>query len=227
MAITRVAQTGFSGVSGVGPSTISHAGGICDAAFVYSFDTSLIHTVSSVTYGGVSMTKLGTFGAGTTRIVSIWGLQDCLTGTQDVQITGSNASYTGQIVVATYKGVSRTATFPDATNGGRTTSPAGVDNVQVSVTTTVDNCVLLGLGFHNGLAADEHSPGTNTSRFALYQPGTGLDAGALESDPFNTGTAGSKTMEITLGAINQELVLLVVAIAPSLTGNTTASPIII
>lgn len=226
--IERIAQTGFWGANGVGPSINSHAGGLCDAAFVLTVDTSLVHTVDSITYGGVAMTKLVTYGSGITHIVSIWGLQNPPIGLQNVAITGNNSEYAGQIEVATYKGVSKMATFPDAFNSDRTAFGDGVSNVTVPVTTSVDDCVLLGVGFHNGTDITENNPGTATSRFAFYSPfRSGFDAGAFESNPLDTGTAGVKTMQMTCGAINQELVLVTIAIAPSLVGNNISNIMII
>lgn len=225
MAITRVATTDLDNHSGT-TITISHPGGNCDAVFVW-IDRWATVDATGVTYGGVAMTKLSSIVDLPTR--SIWGLNDCYPGTQDVVVTQPDGSKTCIVGVATYKGVSRTATFPNTTNETRSPGGGGApDNLTVAVTTTVDNCILLGLGAHKGLIADEHAPSTNTTRFSLFNDGSGNgDSGMLESDPFNTGTAGSKSLRITLGSTGQELCLLVVAIAPSTTIPLTGSPMII
>ena len=220
MAISRVASTAIANRGSSTSYTISHAGGVCDAAFVFIDRVSAVD-VSGVTYADTAMTELVVYTDLNGHIHSIWGLQDCLPGTKDFVITAP-ASEILRAGAVTYKGVHRTATFPHASNTGA----SALTTVDVSVTTTVDNCVLLGLGSHNGLDATSVGAGTGTTEVSAADY-AGSSDGVYESNPLNTGTAGSKTLQATVGQNAQDLSLLVVAIAPNTAVSGVGSPMII
>ena len=207
--IERVTYTAVQGQTGNSVHTVSHAGGTNNCAIVMIDVRTTFITVSSVTYGGVAMTELKQVGAGVTDIRYIFGLMNPPQGTQDVVTTLSGVA-SMNIGTVTYSGVS-SLDFPNIEGSNRTTT----GECTVSVTTTVDNCVLVGLGSYNGLAANEIAAGADTTMFSLYNPGTGRNTAMFESDPFDTGTAGSKSMQVTVGGL-QELVLVVVALAPKI-----------
>lgn len=212
----NVKRTGLTAITARGSDTlytISHDGGTCNSAFVLV--ARLLAAPTGIDYGGETMTKLGTMTNSDNWTIEIWGIQSPPVGTQDVEIACGTAENLIAGVVS-YNLTDSTATFPNVTGNDKKTFGDGADTVTVSVTTTVDNCFLLGLGMHVGLAADALSPGTGTTEVSFYNPGSGTDAGIYESDPFDTGTAGSKSLQITLGSTNQDMALLVVAIAPSL-----------
>lgn len=219
--ITRVATTAIASRGASTSYTISHAGGSCDSAFVF-IDRVVAVDVTSMTYDGVAMTRLGVVTDANNHIHSIWGVQDCLSGTKDVIITAPSSEVLRAGVV-TYKGVHRTATFPNVVNTGLNN---GVPPLSVAVTTTVNNCTLLGLGGHNGSAATAVQAGTGTIEVTAGDY-AGSSDGVYESNPTDTGASGSKSLEVSSGSNAQDLSLIVVAIAPNNTTGGISSPMII
>lgn len=209
-------RTGTTNITSRGSNTtytISHDSGTCNSTYVLTFR--IAATPDSIEYGGQALSVIKSFNTAS-GFLDIWGIQNSPTGVNDIDVTCPNADFPLYLGAISYALSSKSATFPNVSGSDSKTSGDNTDTVTVSVTTTLDNCILIGLGLHNGLAADALSPGTGTSQISQYNPGTGFDLGMYESDPLNTGTAGSKSLEITLGSINQLMALAVVAIAPSL-----------
>ena len=102
--------------------------------------------VTSVTYNGVSCTfinkQLMTGGAAGQYIRTYYILSPA-TGSQTITVNSSSA-LGGYFSIATYTGVAQTGQ-PDASNQ-QATSPA--TSLTTSVTTTADNCWLMGYAYH-------------------------------------------------------------------------------
>lgn len=210
MKIKRIQSTPMTNRGAGATITIPNDGKNCTSVFLFSFIISAVD-FTSVTYGGIVVTELMTFTNLAGHVVSIWGLNKCKNGVQNMVIT--NPSGADVIAgLATYTGVNNINTFPDTFNSGTNL----LSSLAVSATTTKDNCVLLGIGTHEGLAADALSPGANTSFFGVYNVSGGLDSAMIESSPFNTGVAGSKSLEVTLGTGGQQMGLGLLALSPSL-----------
>lgn len=211
-----VKRTGSLAINARGANTsytISHDAGTCGLTLIHT--VRFVAGLDAVAYGGDSATLISTV----TRdsfVSEIWGVQNSKTGVNNITITAPNADWVTYVGATSYGIISKSATFPNVQGTGSKGSGDGVDTVTVAITTTVDDCFLVGLGMHSGLAADSLSPGAGTAQVSQYNPGTGFDLGVYESDPLNTGSAGSHSLEITLGATNQSMTLAVVALAPSL-----------
>jgi hypothetical protein len=220
MAITHVSSTAIAFLGSATSYTISHAGGVCDSAYVFVWHIS--NTITGVTYGGVAMTKIAEVVDANSHYHQIWGLQHCYGGTQDAVISSSDAVQTRAGVI-TLKGTHKTATFPNVANTGLNN---GVPPLSVSVTTTVDDCILLGIGGHNGISATAVLASTGTTEISAYDGGGSSD-GVYKSNPLVVGVAGSYSLEVTSGTNFQDLSLAVVAISPNNRGEGISSPIII
>lgn len=207
MAITRVATRNLTNLGGSTSYSFSHAGGVCDVAFVMTVRAFV--DVSGVTYGGQNMTLLSTVTNGNGVVHSLWGLQAAPAGTQTVVISAPSASNV-QAGVITYSGVSASATFPNVAN---TNSSGSTSSVTTSLTTTINNCILVGFGGRQGSGASSVSEGTGTTNVSFLD-NIGQSWMMVESNPLSTGTAGSKSLQVVSGD-NADMVLAVIALAPS------------
>jgi len=225
--IKRISSTAIARVDNDTTTiTVSHSGGSCDCVMAYVGNEGDV--VTGVTYAGVAMTKITNIvyaGAGAVETDTIWGLKDAPSGTQNLVITKplltNNRTTCG---IVSYAGVSRTATFPDASNTNQVINP-GPASLTVSVTTTVENCALVGMAFFTGSASDEISPSTNTVEISSLKV-VGRSHWTLESTSLNNGAAGSKSLAISCGSLNQNFMLSVVALAPN-PFYSVSSPMII
>lgn len=211
MKIKRVNVRNTSSISGVTDITFDMDGGNCNLAFVPVFHvTGGSDNVTSITYGGDTMSRYKRSSVMGNLI--IYGFEGCKPGVQEVVITLSDTSPI-RYGCTTYIGAHATATIPDVTGQGNISFPnSGV--LDVSVTTTRDNCILFGWGTYSGSAASAISSGTNATEISIWD-GSGSSAGMFESNPLDTGAAGSKTFGVDC-ASNQTMDFIVVAITPNL-----------
>lgn len=207
MATTRVNKLDF----GNNGTSFSFNGGVCDSAFVKVSNDS--GGVGLVTYGGMSMAVLGfvTDTAGWTH--QIWGLQNAPQGPVTIAITG-----TGTIIssVESYSGISTTAPFPNVSGTAEHHFGSGsLTSIQVDVITTVNDCILIGLGGYQGSGITFMQAGSNTTTISVNPLGGGTDL-SFESSPLDVGVAGTYHLAGTTGGGSNSIVisLVVVALAP-------------
>lgn len=124
-------------------TTYSHTCTGSDLAILNGMYTwNSIHTISSSTYNGVSMTELGQRAADQTGgKITIFGLAGPSTGTNSMVAT---ISATGQMFVnsSSYTGVDQTTPFPDTA----TTGVSSGTSLTQSITTTVDQSWVFACG---------------------------------------------------------------------------------
>lgn len=207
MATTRVNQKNMANNG----TSFSFDGGVCDSAFVKISNNA--GGVGLVTYAGLSMTAIGTVNdtAGWTH--QIWGLQNAPQGSVTVAISGSGTIISS---VESYSGVNTTATFPNVEAHAEHHFGSGsLTDIQVDVTTTVDDCILIGLGGYQGSGITFMQPGSNTATISRNPPTGGTDL-SFESSPLDVGVAGTYHLEGTTGGGDNGICisLVVVALAP-------------
>lgn len=208
MATTRVNKLNM-GSNGTAPS---FNGGVCDCAIVKIAAPTTGAT--AVTYGGFAMIKFAEILDNASFVHQVWGLQDAPQGTVTVNITGGGAPLISSI--ESYSGVNTTATFPNTSGTAEHHLGSGsLTDIQVDVTTTEDDCILVGLGGYRGSGLTSMSPGTNTALISVNPPGGGDDL-SVESNPLVTGPAGVYHLAGTTGggSIGIVISLIVVALTP-------------
>lgn len=188
----------------------SFDGGVCDCAIIKN-----VGVATAFTYGGVSMVKLLpdlTDSSGATH--QMWGLQNAPQGIVTISMAGTSSLSSAE----TYSGVNTTATFPNIAGSAEHHLGSGsLTSIQVDVTTTVDDCILVGLGGYRGSVLTDMFAGSNTSVISAYPPsfsdGTDL---SFESNPLDVGIAGTYHLEGLTGGGSTDIVisLMLVALAP-------------
>lgn len=194
---------------GTGP--FSFDGMVCDSAFVKIANDA--GGVGAILYGGFPMAALDFVNdtAGWTH--QIWGLQNAPQGPVSITITGGGTVISS---VESYSGVNITATFPNITGHAEHHFGSGdLENIQVDVVTTVDDCILIGLGGYQGSGITDMFAGSNTSTISVNPPTGGTDL-SFQSSPLDVGLAGTHHLQgLTGGGSNSIVIsLVVVALAP-------------
>lgn len=230
MAIKRTGHTAMARVDNDTTTiTISHNAGSGNCLIVLAGNEGTTGVITGMTWGGVALTRLTDItyaGSGATQGDEIWGLQDASPGTQNLVITKPLLINNRTVcAISSYGLTSTSATFPDDSAVDQDVNPSA-SSLAVSVTTTLDNCILVGKGFFVGSASDDITAGTDTTEVSGYRIVGKTDL-ALESSPLSVGTAGAHALQINCGSINQNLMLSVVAIAPNPLTAGVGSPMII
>lgn len=218
MAIARVSERDIQRVDNDTTTiTISHDGGTSDCLIVFA-GNEFTSGILSMTYGGVSLTQLvaTTYaGSGAAQEDTIWGLLNPPTGVQNLVLTKNLLSNNRTVVgITTYSGVSSFETFPADTNTGQVLNP-GPASLTVSVTTDFDDSILVGKALFVGSASDDINAGADTQEVSSYRR-VGISDLVLESSPLLTGTAGTESLQVTCGSLNQNFMLSVVALSPAI-----------
>lgn len=155
----------------------------------------------------------------------IYGLQNAPQGSVTVTIISSNPA----AIIASaesYDGISGSATFPNITNTGEVSFPSP-DTLTVDVATTVPDCILVGLGGYVGSNISDVFAGADTTQISNYDPATGTSDVSVESNPLDVGVAGTYHLQVKSGATNQNLTLIVAALAPGTRVSTFIPQMII
>ena len=187
MAIAFDAQSASSFSSGT-TNTFSHTcSGSNGILYVGVYDG--LNNVTGVTYNGVSMTLVNSFamtGGAAGQYIRLYQLVSPATGANNVVITCSAAGNTYGNGVS-YTSASQTGQ-PDAQNtGGASTGTS----LTTSVTTTADNCWVVGFAYMAGTI----SAGTNTT---LRSTNAGGILAIFDTNAAQT-PAGSKSVQTTSG----------------------------
>jgi len=140
----------------------------------------------SVTYGGVSMTQIGSTMTNTlsARYLTFWGLVNPATGTNTIAVSNS-ANVNGGAVSA--NNVDQTTPYTGTTTAGATSSTASV-----SVTTTVNNAYVVGFYF----VRDYSSNGSNTTTL-IKTNSQDISAIVSTTDVVVTPTSSTLTINTT------------------------------
>ena len=157
-------------------------------------------TGASVTYNGVSMTQFNKLEIPGDRWMYAFYLFNPATGSNTVAITGT----VNRTVAAYYTGVGSYET--SSTNTGTATS------LTTSVTTTADNCWLIGV-------ADKVSPGTLVAGTNTTSRGASSNDNIIDTNAAQT-PAGSHSMQMTSDS-TISIAMIVGSFAPVATVNTT------
>jgi hypothetical protein len=147
-------------------TSITGGGNVIGLVFIETSTIGIDPT--GVTWGGVAMTKINTFGTGTSRLtqVSLWGVLLGNTSTASRTITATWASsYSTNLWWGTYSGVSQTdavGTLQNSTNGtlGLTVDP---NEITTAITPSVSNSWLVAFGLDLGASFTPN--GGTTQRF--------------------------------------------------------------
>lgn len=189
-------------------------GGACDCAIVkISQVSSQGIGASAITYGSQSMTLLGHIQDASIRgnTFQLWGLQNAPSGSITISITITGVFVGG---VETYQGVDILATFPNQadqkTSGGSTT------DIQIDLTTTEDNCILVGIGGYDGPGITQMFAGSDTTVISSGFIASG-NAVSLESNPLVVGVSGTYHLIGATGGgfVSANLSLVVAALVAS------------
>lgn len=144
--------------------------------------------ISTITYGGVAMTSLGSQQLNTVqRTATFFYLIDPLIGANDVVIATSSGHLVEDVIVASYKNVIQTSPVDVATSGLDGSSPATWN----LTTTTTDALAVSYLAGYSGLTG--YTNGTNISYFSAdgtRRMGESLSLGASGSKSFSTVFSG-------------------------------------
>lgn len=216
MATTRVNKLDFASHS----SSFTFDGGVCDCVIFKN-----LGNAASVSCGGNPLIKFDEVIDTNGFYHQIWGLQNAPQGNQAYLITGTT-TYSS---VESYSGVNTTATFPNVMGKAEHHLGSGsLTDIQVDVTTTVDDCILVGLGGYNGSGLTNMQVGSATTLISV-QPPAGGDNLSVESSPLVTGVAGTYHLAGTTGGGSVGIVisLIVVALAPGPAATTSFIPEII
>lgn len=214
---------------GASPVTITFDGGVCDSAFVKVTKESASFGATSVTYGGIAMTKLASIVDFNGCPHEIWGLQNAPQGSVSIVITDGGGGLAIIASVESYSGVSTSATFPNVTGSAEHHINSGSNMlIQVDVTTTINDCILVGLGGYRGSGITFMSAGSDTILISRNPPTGGLDL-SLESNPLDVGVAGTYHLIGTTGGgdVNIAISMVVVALAPGPAATPSFIPQII
>lgn len=221
-AASTVADTATS------PATVSHTTTGTDRMLVIGVVVSnnsaaATGTATAVTYNGVALTKVRTdtrAQASTSYETSIWMLANPASGSNTVSITFSGGTAPRcTAVVSSYTGVLQ-GSFADAVNGNSGTT-AG--DQTLSVTTTVDNCWIFGIGVNSAasgasVTADQTSRASGNMAAALATNMRGEDTNAVQTP------AGAHTVGFTMaGTTNKGWAMSFAAFRPALAGITASS----
>lgn len=143
---------------------------------------------SSVTFNGVALTRAVTANgvAGTNNVNEIWYLLNPASGLHALAATCAGMSGTSEVMMSwiTFSGAHQTAgNQPDNTNSGTT---SGANNTTASVTSVVDNCLIISCaqvsntqantaGTTNQTTFANPDGWTNSSYFAPKTPAGGIN----------------------------------------------------
>lgn len=218
MAITRINKKDMANNG----ASYSFNGGSCDCVIVKNIGGS-----AGVTYGGVAMKKLTEVSDTSVQVYQIWGLQNAPSGT--VTVSGMDSFNS----IETYRGVSGTATFPNVSGVAEHHFGSGsLAGIQIDLTTTEDDCVLVALGSYRGPGVTALSPGGDATLISVYPSGSssGEDL-SMESNPLVTGAAGLYSLSAITGGGSPGIIisLSVAALTPgtSISTQSTVQAIII
>lgn len=208
MAIAFLQTSGSVNSSGSGTTntqTPSITGGSDVIGLVMAETSTIGFDPTGITWGGAAMTKINTFGTGTSRLtqLSLWGILLGNTSTGSVTITATWASsFATNIAWGTYSGVSQSnaiGTLQNSTNG--TVGAATTTNeITTAITPSFSNSWLVAFGVD--LTASFTPSGGTTQRF--WSNFSHLDSGGVVS---GSSTLGG-TMSVAALFGNNAVVLI-------------------
>lgn len=214
MAITRVTNQSMAAYS----TFYFFNGGTCDCAIIKVSQTSG-GAAASILYGGAAMVNLASITDAANSTFQIWGILNPPQSSVAVSITPATGG--GGTIVSSqesYIGADTTATFPNVAGAATHSFGSGsLTNIQVDVNTTVNDCILVGIGGYRGPNLTEMQAGSNTAIVSAFPASfTGGTDISFESTPLDVGVAGTYHLEGTTGGGSSGIVisLLVAAIAP-------------
>lgn len=190
MAISFVQNSGVtSNVGTTNTQNPSVTGGTDMIALVWVETSTIGVEPTSVTWGGVSMTKINTFSTGTSRQtqISLWGLLLGTTTTGSKTITATWASsYSTNLLWATYSGVSQSnsiASLQNSTNG-TTGSTTTTNEITSSITPSFSNSWLVCFGIDLTSSIASINSGTTVRYWGNWSI---FDSGGVVSGPSTLG----------------------------------------
>jgi hypothetical protein len=195
MAIAYDNQTNGEAGS-VDTVTWSHTTSGSDRFLLVHVSQNDIESVSSVTYGGVALTQIGSGVTNGGRSLALYYLANPATGANDVVVTFGGTSANVRCYALSYTGVHQTTPI-DSSNS--------VNNSSGTVSTTVvkTNCWLVG-GFYDSALA--------TITASQTQRGTPGSDYVLNEDSNGTVSTGSQSLSVT-GATASSLLGVVISLA--------------
>lgn len=202
MATTRVKK---KDMAANGTTPYSFDGGVCDCAIVKNIGNS-----AGITYGGQAMQKLTELPDFLGNVFQIWGLQDAPQGV--VTLSGQSNTHS----IETYSGISTTATFPNDFDTNEHHLGSGSNEaVDATVTTTEDDCIIVGLGTYRGSGITYMYDVTGADIISVDPPSGGNNL-SVESSPLQVGAAGPYTLVGLTGGgdVNIVISLSIVALTP-------------
>lgn len=186
---------------------------------IVGVQTTVNQTVSSITYNGVGLTQIATKATpNSARGVDLWYLINPATGSNTLAVNlGGAVSNWFSVSVASYTGVKQTGQ-PDAS--GSSSANSGLTDVTQSVTTTANNCWLVGI-MSNANSLNPTADSGTTLRQSLYnRSGNGYEGFYLDSNGAKT-PAGSYALGVT--ADSGGGTIIVASIAPSAAAQTNGA----
>jgi hypothetical protein len=238
--VASESHTGTTGSASQASFTWNHAGGASARGalvFVFGVVTNALPPVTSVTYGGVTMTAVPYTALDTDTepgSVRAYYLDNVATGTQAVVVNRTNNTHVMYAVCYTVTAASATEVYlPGVKTQGGTAA-----NTAASSSGT-------GTGSPAGIALDDGSPGTNSLRFlaqyygastvltavsAATTVGPSIDFGLYVIQTYRETSAsqGSATIGPTATTADDRAVIgLAVREIPAVTGSLTADAVLL
>lgn len=161
--------------------------------------------VLSITYNSVSLTQIGAYGDSNGRIEA-WRLVAPATGANTLQVNMNAACYFAFSAVDVY-GANQTNPV-NVYNGG---TKGSVSNFTSSVTTTVNNCLLIDGFNYSGSSRTWTQDSGQTVLWGTNGYGFHAHWGSSESK----ATAGSESMGWTVDFVSYNVAHIIVAVAPA------------
>ena len=180
-------------------------------------------TVSSLSYGGDSLTLAVAQGSGASsgQRVEIWYLIAPSTGANDIVVTYSGTVNPDSVIALSYENVNQTS--PIGTTAGQNFSSG--TNPSLNISTTVVDALIVGGASYRGGDADPFTPGTGVTERYDFATGTS----AIDDDSFTGGeksaaAISSYTFDFTASNSNYWTIAAVELKPPTPPANISNSP---
>jgi hypothetical protein len=237
--VASESHTGTTGSTSAASFTWNHAGGASARGalvFVFGVVTNALPPVTSVTYGGVTMTEIPYSAIDTDTepgSVKAFYLDNCGTGTKAVVVNRTNNTHIMYAVCYTVTAAGATEVYLP---GVKTRAGSAAEQTAANSSST-------GTATSAGLSSvTDGSPGTDSLRFmGRYQgtssvsaagsgstAGPSIDFGLYVIDTFRETTAGQGARNVGGAAISDDLAWIALAVRekPPVTGSFTAAAVI-
>lgn len=211
MAITFDATTQLLIDDGSTSNSVSHTCTGSNLILWCMVENNNILGVTSMTYGGVALTKAIEQNEANGQQLSLWYLIGPATGANTFAVTRVNGAGNSWWQIASYTGAKQTAQ-PDATTATVGTTET---TLTATLTTTADNCWAVMVGYANGANDPSPSAGTGTSKRAVMA----TDRSAFFEPTAVKTPAGSYSTQITAGSAGTVITVVMASFAPFVAGG--------